>query len=95
MLYLFCIYSLACKFLVSVLVCGGLVCSSIFQVFKSVCGYRLEYSWIISSHSSCKLSRFYRFVIFSCAYLVDFCKLFYVHSHLCNFAISVTVFIFD
>ena len=35
-----------------------------FQVFKLVCGYRFGYSWIISSHSSCKLSRFYRFVIF-------------------------------
>ena len=34
------------------------MCSSIFHVFKSVCGYRLEYSWIISSHSSCRLSRF-------------------------------------
>ena len=68
------------------------MCSSFFQVFKLVCGYRLEYSWITSSHSSCKFSRSYRFVIFSCACLVDLCKLFYVHSRLCNFPISVTVF---
>ena len=71
------------------------MCSSFFQVFKLVCGYRLESSWIISSHSSCKFSRFLSLCYFFVAYLVYFCKLFYVHLRLCNFAISVTVFIFD
>ena len=71
------------------------MCSGIFQVFKLVCGYRFGYSWITSSHSSCKFSRSYRFLIFSCACLVDFCNSFYVHSRLGNFAISVIAFIFD
>ena len=45
-----------------------------------------------SSHSSCKLPRLFRFAIFLYSLCSVGVRLFYVHSRVCNFVISVTVF---